>query len=258
MSDTFSFLTYNIHKGFNTFNRNLSVHKIKDKLIELNPDLIFLQEVIGRNLNHELKQENWPKLSQAQYLASNYWNSVYGKNVNHKNGHHGNAILTKYPVESHYNQNVTHLSFEKRGILHTKIMIGEQRLHCVCVHLSLFSKSRLWQINELINEILKNIPKEDPIIIAGDFNDWSKKVCNKIIPKLELKEAFIDLYGKYARTFPSNKPILSLDRVYVRGLEIKEAEVLSGKEWFQISDHSPLKCTFELKINQPPSIILSK
>jgi endonuclease/exonuclease/phosphatase family metal-dependent hydrolase len=31
-----------------------------------------------------------------------------------------------------------------------------------------------------------------------------------------------------------------MDRIYVRGLKVKEAKVLRGPEWSRLSDHSPL------------------
>jgi endonuclease/exonuclease/phosphatase family metal-dependent hydrolase len=45
---------------------------------------------------------------------------------------------------------------------------------------------------------------------------------------------------KAARTFPALVPWLQMDRIYVRGLKVKEAKVLRGPEWARLSDHSPL------------------
>src|SRR5699024_8106576 len=42
------------------------------------------------------------------------------------------------------------------------------------------------------------------------------------------------------RTFPSVFPWLRLDRMYQRGFEVETAEVLKGRPWSKISDHSPI------------------
>jgi endonuclease/exonuclease/phosphatase family metal-dependent hydrolase len=51
---------------------------------------------------------------------------------------------------------------------------------------------------------------------------------------------------KTAKTFPVGAPILSLDRIYVRGIQIKSAQVLQGTPWRSLSDHAPLTADLEL------------
>ena len=51
-------------------------------------------------------------------------------------------------------------------------------------------------------------------------------------------DVFESLYGAPARTFPSIKPVLPMDRIYVRGLSIQKAKVLT--EWSKLSDHLAL------------------
>jgi endonuclease/exonuclease/phosphatase family metal-dependent hydrolase len=58
------------------------------------------------------------------------------------------------------------------------------------------------------------------------------------------QEVFEVLTGAPAKTFPSVKPMLSMDRIYVRGLKIHSAAVLH--EWLKLSDH--LGITAELEI----------
>ena len=58
-------------------------------------------------------------------------------------------------------------------------------------------------------------------------------------------EVFETLTGAPARTFPSVKPILPMDRIYVRGLKIHSAEVLY--EWLKLSDHLGIAAQLELE-----------
>ena len=57
-------------------------------------------------------------------------------------------------------------------------------------------------------------------------------------------EVFETLTGAPARTFPSMKPLLPMDRIYVRGLKIHSAEILH--EWMKLSDHLGITAELEL------------
>ena len=136
--------TFNIHKGFSQFNRRMMVHELRERLRHLNPDLVFLQEVQGLHLGHAENHHNWPVAPQHEFLAEDVWGaSAYGQNMIYDHGHHGNAILSRFPILDAHNQDVTHLQFERRGLLHCRVQLPEgPAAHCVCVHLSLFGYSR--------------------------------------------------------------------------------------------------------------------
>ncbi len=112
------------------------------RLRHLNPDLVFLQEVQGLHQQHAIKHDNWPAQPQHEFLADTIWHASYGRNVLYDHGHHGNAILSRYPIERSHNQDVTHLSFERRGLLHTQIEWQGQMVH-VCVRTCHF-----WHVRE--------------------------------------------------------------------------------------------------------------
>ena len=149
--------TFNIHKGFSQFNRRMMVHELRDRLRHLNPDIVFLQEVQGLHLGHAENHHNWPSAPQHEFLADEVWQaSAYGSNMIYDHGHHGNAILSRFPILDSHNQDVTHLQFEKRGLLHCRIDLPEgPAAHCVCVHLSLFGHSRRRQMRALADYLDK-------------------------------------------------------------------------------------------------------
>src|SRR5713101_8281303 len=90
--------TYNIHKGFSHFNRRMTVHELRDRLKGLGADIVFLQEVVGRNLRHARRHKDWPTEPQHEFLADHVWTDfAYGKNAVYDEGHHGNAILSRFP-----------------------------------------------------------------------------------------------------------------------------------------------------------------
>lgn len=235
--------TWNIHKGFSTFNARLIVHELRERLRELDADIVFLQEVQGHHHGHRESHHDWPSDPQHEFLAAEVWeHSAYGRNVVYDHGHHGNAILSRFPIVHQHNQDVTHLRFEKRGLLHTTLEIPRlgQALHCVCVHLSLLGRSRRRQAEALAARVRELVPDDAPLLIAGDFNDWGHQAGPLLAERLGLVEAHAALHRVPALSFPARFPLLPLDRIYLRGFTPQRAEVHRGGKWARLSDHAAL------------------
>jgi len=234
--------TFNIHKGFSQFNRRMMVHELRERLRHLNPDIVFLQEVQGLHLRHAENHHDWPDAAQHEFLAQDVWQSAaYGRNMIYDHGHHGNAILSRFPILHAHNQDVTHLQFEKRGLLHCRIELPEgPAAHCVCVHLSLFGYSRRKQLGALADYLNAMAEPEAPLIIAGDFNDWSNRAGDLLTRSLGMHEVFSRHDGNPVRSFPAAMPMFRLDRIYVRGFDVQRTEVHHGLPWSKISDHAAL------------------
>ncbi|MFA7292727.1 MAG: endonuclease/exonuclease/phosphatase family protein [Rhodocyclaceae bacterium] len=242
MSVALRITTYNIHKGFSQFNRRMMVHELRERLRHLDSDIVFLQEVQGLHLHHASNHEDWPDAPQHTFLAEDVWQSTaYGQNVIYDHGHHGNAILSRFPILGSHNQDVTHLRFERRGLLHCQIAApGGEPVHCVCVHLSLFGRSRVRQMTALAGYLEDIAPHDTPLLIAGDFNDWRNRADNVLSERLNLTEVFCGASGRPARSFPAGLPLFRLDRIYARGFSVEKAEVHFGAPWSKISDHAAL------------------
>lgn len=242
-------ISYNIHKGFDSSNLSFVLRKIREAVIPLNADLVLLQEVQGRHEGHEKKQPEWPAVTQMEYLAESIWpHFAYGKNAVYESGHHGNAILSKHPIAYWENQDISSSSLERRGLLHAVIKYPglPVPLHVICVHLSLFESDRQAQLEELCERVRSVVPAGAPLVIGGDFNDWRGRASEVLRKRLEMRECFLSLHGRHAKTFPSWLPLLSLDRVYVRGLHCSASKELSGPPWSELSDHLPLLADFEI------------
>ncbi len=247
MSDrTFKVLTYNIHKGFSVANRRFTLFGIREALEEIDPDVIFLQELQGEHYKNSSRIESWPLKPQGEFLAENRWPfSLYAKNAIYKKGHHGNGILCKFPIISWHNQNLSKAKFASRSFLHAKILLPSKvTLNLVCVHLGLFEAEREMQLVQIGKTIEQTIPHDEPLIMAGDFNDWRKRAIEHMKIDLGLEEAFLHYEGQHARTFPVWHPTLQVDRIYFRGVELKEALAFSNKRWRKLSDHLPIGAVF--------------
>src|SRR5688572_1680239 len=246
---TLKVATYNIHKGFSITNKRLVIHDLRERLRTLGPDLVFLQEVHGAHEKHGTRFENWPRAPQYEFLADTVWTEfAYGKNAVYDEGHHGNAVLSRFPILRWDNEDVSSHGYERRGLLHVEIQPPgwPEPLHCVCVHLGLWGRHRGQQIELLRRRIERLVPASAPLVIAGDFNDWRFRVTHQLAHPLNLHEVFELMRGRPARSFPAVLPFMSLDRIYTRGLRVDDARVYHGRAWARISDHAVLTTTLTL------------
>jgi len=239
----FRVLTLNTHKGFSSFNRRFVLHELRLAIRSSAADIVFLQEVVGEHMRKARKYAAWPATPQHEFLADEIWpDHAYGKNAVYRHGHHGNAILSRYPIVHAVKVDVSTNRVEQRGFLHCIIKPPEQLhlLHCICVHMGLFSSSRRKQLSMLADYVGKNVPRELPLIVAGDFNDWSQTGNGAFGEALGLRDAAVVTRGKLARTFPARLPILALDRIYCRGLTATGSGIYHKDQWFKLSDHAGL------------------
>jgi endonuclease/exonuclease/phosphatase family metal-dependent hydrolase len=250
LQNTLRIATFNIHKGFTHFNARFALHHQRDLLRKLHADLIFLQEVQDVHIKHGKRYETPATSGQVEYLADNIWSDfAYGKNAVYPAGHHGNALLSKFPIIKSNNVDISAHATEERGMLHSEINITgwDTPVHAICVHLGLFAHWRRQQLATVASYIEQHVPANAPLIIAGDFNDWSMRAGSIFADRLHMREVFEHHVGKPARSFPAWLPVLKLDRIYVRGFHIKHAEVHSGVGFVKVSDHAILTATL-LKI----------
>lgn len=248
MEAAFKIATYNIHKGMSAFNRRHVLPAIKHALGGLTADLVFLQEVQGEHQHRAAQHQDWPDTPQHAFLADAQLHHVYGRNAEYRSGHHGNALLSRHPILRWHNYDVSLNRLERRGLLHSVIALPgrELPLHALCVHLNLRAGDRRQQLQTLIDYAERQIPAHEPLIVAGDFNDWQREACGVLREGLALREAFHSVHGRLAATFPARLPVLTLDRIYLRGLHVEHAEAHGGREWARLSDHAPLTATVRL------------
>lgn len=215
--------------------RRSLLSSIRDALRASGADLVFLQEVGGDH------GENIPQ-PQYELLADRVWpQHAYGRNVVATGGHQGNALLSKFPIVHWQNIDVSVAGVEPRGLLHCVLDVRQAGppLHTVCVHLGLREAQRRWQVDRLLDFVADAIPREAPLVIAGDFNDWGLQAHQRMLADSSLAEIYASASGRPARTFPAWWPWLRLDRIYVRHLWHRPFEI-HRRPWFGLSDHVPL------------------
>jgi endonuclease/exonuclease/phosphatase family metal-dependent hydrolase len=236
-------LSYNIHKGFSGTGSKFILHELKKALATVDPDIVLLQEVVGHHSKHAVKRSDWPKEGQFEFLADTLWpHFAYGKNAVSQFHHHGNAILSRFPIIQHQNVNISTNRFESRGLLHAEVEdpISRKKFHILNVHLNLWHTGRIAQSSQIIQHVQKFIQDDHPVILGGDFNDWLEHLSDVFSGPLQLQEIHKTLHGHHAKSFPSLIPVMKLDRLYVRHFHLHHAGVLKSSPWNQLSDHLPL------------------
>jgi endonuclease/exonuclease/phosphatase family metal-dependent hydrolase len=250
MPEKFRVLSYNIHKGFTARNRVFVLRQIRDAIRSVSPDFLFLQEVLGEHSGHQRRIEDWPTKSQFEYMADELWpHFAYGRNAVYDEGHHGNAILSRYPILHWENEDVSTNSIEKRGLLHAVVKPSEKHpeIHLICAHFGLLERDRQLQAVRLCSRIQKHVSEGQSLIVAGDFNDWALRLSGLFKHKANLDEAYFMRHKRHARTFPARLPVFRLDRIYYRDLNVRLSKSLHKEPWDKLSDHVPLLAEFEWK-----------
>ncbi|MEE4662155.1 MAG: endonuclease/exonuclease/phosphatase family protein [Halieaceae bacterium] len=242
-SRSFRVCSWNIHKGFGPDNRRFRLEDMRDAIRSVDADICFLQEVVGHRLayrDHPLPGTE----SQFEFLADRIWHHyAYGRNAIVEDGHHGNAILSKVPFVSWRNYDITRWRFSRRGLLLGRLDNG---VVLICAHLGLLATEQRFQLKRLKELVLAECRPSDPVIVAGDFNDWRRLADPVMMGELGFAEIIAEQTGRPARSFPAILPLLRVDRVYFRGLALEEARLLRGGVWNRLSDHAALTAQFRL------------
>lgn len=236
----FSLITYNIHKGVSPLNRQFTLPQITERLRQAQPDFVCLQEVAGTESRRKRHVDPYSFFTHPEAQHSHY-----AKNVETRLGHHGNAIWSRHAFDRVENIRFSFFPYSSRSMLHGEFIWNENRIHVICLHLGLFEVERSEQVRKLVDRIQAHVPDSDPLIVAGDTNDWLGKLEPELIGKVHLKEAFKEIQGKHQKTFPCRFPLLPVDRIYFRGVELLDARVpLEPSDWIGLSDHLPLEARF--------------
>jgi endonuclease/exonuclease/phosphatase family metal-dependent hydrolase len=243
--------TYNIHKGVRGMGpgKRLEIHNLGLGVEAFDADLVFLQEV---RLFHQREARrfertwfSWPAQGQAEFLCPEGYESAYRTNCVTRDGEHGNALLSRWPLGDIGHHDVSDHRFEQRGLLHVPVQWQGRTVHAIVAHFGLIHASRMRQAERLARYIRQEVPRDAPLVVAGDFNDWGERLD----PAMSAA-GLVRATGGAERapvTYPSRMPLFALDRVYVRGLRCRSMMVPRGPAWARMSDHLPLLAELDLE-----------
>jgi endonuclease/exonuclease/phosphatase family metal-dependent hydrolase len=206
------------------------------------PDVIFLQEVdegVPRSRGH--RQVDW--FGDALQMP----HRAYQINVHLRQGHYGNAILSRFPLTDVRRLDLSVQFKKRRGALAARCrVVSDNHQRTVILfnmHLGLAGYERMIQMGRL----LRSYPfthqwRQTALVVGGDMNDiWN------VLGRRCLAPAGFRVAGLRQNTFPAVRPLRPLDRLFYRGrLNCLTCFVGHTKIARQASDHLPLVAEFEL------------
>ena len=242
--------TYNIHKGVQGVGpaRRLEIHNLALAVETLDADIVCLQEVRAMNRREASRFSGWPDKPQAEFLAPEGYEAVYHTNAVTRDGEHGNALLSRWPIVRYSHEDMSDHRFEQRGLLHVELKVAGVHVHVIVVHFGLLPASRVRQAIHLRRYVAREIPLDAPVLVAGDFNDWGTRVR-----QLLRVDSLNALEGPRTLTYPSRFPVAQLDHIYARGLHPLSLAAPRGRIWSRMSDHLPLIAEFRMDGALPES-----
>jgi endonuclease/exonuclease/phosphatase family metal-dependent hydrolase len=237
-TDHLRIATYNIHKS-RGLDRRLRPQRILEVLRELDADLIALQEVVSRKGSG--REED-----QERYFAEELgYYSVMGENRTHEGGAYGNVLLTRFPMHSFHNYDISAAGRERRGCLRADVRLGETVLHIFNVHMgTAFFERRKQALKLLGKEILERGELAGARIVLGDFNEWSRGLASRLFAT-RFHSADPHRYLGRANTYPGVLPFLHLDHIYFDpSLKLNRLSLHRTRKALLASDHLPLVADF--------------
>lgn len=230
----FRVATYNIHKC-----RGLDRRTVPDRIVSilhaLDADILCLQEVVNA-------PGSSPLHDQAGILerALPGFRCVFGPNRSLHGGTYGSMTLTRLPVLSHRNHDITHRR-EERGVLQTDLQLPSGHiLHLFNIHLGTMPHERHAQGQRLLSDaILKQPHLNGPRLVVGDFNEWTQGLTTRLLRSTF--QTARPANGRFRHSFPGLLPVFTLDHCYYEPPLVLESTTLFRTRTSLIaSDHLPL------------------
>lgn len=239
----FRVMTYNIHKGVGGVDRRYRPQRVIEAIAHCEPDLVLLQEVddgVPRSRKHR----------QVDLIGDtiDYPHRAYQRNVTLKEGHYGNAILSRFPINDvHHLDLSVPLKKRRRALAAHCSLHFDGHTHTLLVfnfHLGLAAFERRIQLRRILDcSLLKRTHRRTAVIVAGDYNDVWGNLGRQIMEPAEFKSA-----AGLVKTFPAVLPLRPLDRIFYRGrLRIDHTYVSRTQVARAASDHLPLVAEFILE-----------
>jgi len=216
--------TYNIHRCIGRDGLE-DPDRIADVLRRFHGDVIALQEAAYDSTGPVNMLEDLARSTGTEAIA--------GPTLLEEKGHYGNALLTRIEPVGVRRLNISVPGREPRGALAMDLGIGGRRVRIVATHLGLRPGERRCQVRRLLT--LLDPKAADVTIVLGDFNEWYlwARPLRWLTRRLGALPAL--------PTFPSHRPLLALDRIWVHPPEsVLRLRLHCSKTAAMASDHLPL------------------
>lgn len=244
---TLSVATYNIHRSVGR-DRRMDHRRIADVILDLDADVIALQEVATPVVQKPGAVVLLHRLCQHGYTP------VLGPTMDSEHGTYGNVLLSRLHVQERRRHDLSRQGREPRGLIEASLTPPRvttshgvhscsRTLKCFATHLGLSGRERRWQIGRVIEQIdqaSRHACQCAPMILLGDFNEWYPRTGRLAPVNARLTPAPL------RATYPGGWPLVTLDRIWYRGLVLQNLEVVRTGLARIASDHLPLRAVFQV------------
>ncbi len=217
--------TYNVHRWSGVNGRGpVDPARASFVISELEADVIALQEAMRPHEGDD------PLVALADAMGLYV---TFAATRVHRRGEMGNAIFSRWPIVGASMLDLTYSRIERRVAISAKLNFEGGNLDIVATHLALADRTRHRQVRALLDHPQL---QGGPTLLLGDMNAWRKCKATRA-----LDEALDEHHNReWPATFPSTAPVLALDRVYARGVQIVEVEAHRSRAARSASDHLPI------------------
>ena len=216
--------TYNIHRCIGRDGLE-NPERIAGVLRGLNADLVALQEVAF--------DPDAPG-NRLQFLAEAIGaQAIPGPTLLEARGRYGNALLSRRAGRQVRRIDISVPAREPRGVIQIVLEIRRRTVVIIATHLGLSFEERRYQMGRIM--ALLESPPADVTILMGDFNEWLRWG--------RLRRRLQRVFGAFPApaTFPSRRPFLALDQIWVRPAGVLTTIQAYGSAPARMaSDHLPL------------------
>jgi len=241
---SFTVMTYNVHRLIGT-DRVASAARIARVIDTYRPDVVAIQELPGGRYRPE---ENGCDLDLVAELAKLEPPFPY-----HERERCGNVVLSRFPMRlvraGGLHPETRRRSIVPRGALWVEIEICGHKLQLVNTHLGLTPPERASQVKVLAGkEWLQHHDCHPPIVLCGDFNALPSSSLHRRLKGVLNDEQEKLGFGHTEWTFPSHRPIVRFDHLFVSpSLKVDGVEIPQTELTRVASDHLPLLVKLSVK-----------
>lgn len=236
--NTLRVITYNIHHA-EGLDRRVDTFRIAEFIRQTNADIVALQEV---DRHTERIDQRDSLLELAQWTRMNV---SFGKNIDHQGGDYGNALLSRFPIQSSQNIKLPRIDEgEQRGLLETIVDAHGTEIRILNTHLDHRGSDdeRIAGCKEIVRFL--ETGKSMPTIVCGDMNATPGSEPLRILTNV-LLDAWSTAGDGNGYTIPVHQPNRRIDYILYQptgSLRPMHAFVSHGIA----SDHLPVFCEFQL------------
>jgi endonuclease/exonuclease/phosphatase family metal-dependent hydrolase len=219
--------TYNVHRWTGLNGRGPSdPARAAFVISEMGVDVVALQEAMRPHAH----AGDDPLVALADAMG---FHVTFAATRVHKRGEIGNAILSRWPIAGVSMLDLSFSRVERRVAVAARLRFDTTELDVVATHLALADRTRHRQVRTLLDHPdLKTVPT----LLLGDMNAWRQCKATKALDDEAREHHNLD----WPASFPSAAPVLALDRVYARGVEVTALRAHASRAAQRASDHLPV------------------